>query len=113
MNPSWRFRLGLALTLAPVLGQFAVVGLLVLGLWRLYRHSGGRNLLLFAPVAWLFCNLSQYENMLYGMQMCHYFAVVGVVWALVFLTRWTKVGLALAIVCGVFASVSILNGLLV
>jgi hypothetical protein len=183
MNPSWRFRLGLALTLAPVLGQFAVVGLLgtnaligdevayvdfihtvmqrgpwlpmvwwqhnehrvvpmrltvallaplthwnlkaemyvsailaglvVMGLWRLYRHAGGRSLLLVAPVAWLFCNLSQYENMLYGMQMCHYFAVAGVVWALVFLARRTQGGLALAILCGLLASLSIFNGLLV
>ncbi len=62
-----------------------LAGLVLLGLWRLYRRAGGTDLLLFAPAAWLFCNLAQYENMLYGLQMCHYFTVAGVVWALVFL----------------------------
>src|SRR5262245_20552122 len=57
--------------------------LVVLGLWRLYRRSGGSDLLLFAPVAWLTCSVSQYENLLYGMMTCHWFTVLGIVWALV------------------------------
>ena len=64
-----------------------LAGLVVLGLWRLYRRAGGTSLLLFAPVPWLVCSLSQYQNMLYGMMICHYFTLLGVVWALVFLDR--------------------------
>jgi hypothetical protein len=87
-----------------------LAGLVLLGLWRLYRRAGGTDLLLFAPAAWLFCNLAQYENMLYGLQMCHYFTVAGVVWALVFLDESR---MAPAVLCGLVASWSILNGLLV
>lgn len=90
-----------------------LAGLTLLGLWRLYRHAGGADLLLFAPVAWLLCNLSQYENMLYGLLMCHYFTAAGIVWALVFLAWRSVAGLALACLGGVFSSFSLLNGLLV
>ncbi|HET7469869.1 MAG TPA: hypothetical protein VFJ81_09355, partial [Gemmatimonadales bacterium] len=90
-----------------------LAALIVLGLWRLYRHAGGRDLLLFAPAAWLACNLAGYQNMLYGMMMCFYFTVLGVVWALVFLARRTLGGLLLAMGCGVMASFSILNGFVV
>src|SRR6185369_3688945 len=90
-----------------------LAGLTVLGLWRLYRQAGGKDLLLFAPVAWLYCNLSQYENMLYGLLMCHYFTAAGAVWALVFLDRRSRSGLVLAILCGLVASLSIVNGVLV
>jgi hypothetical protein len=90
-----------------------LAGLTVLGLWRLYRRAGGTDLLLFAPAAWLFCNLAQYENMLYGLLMCHYYAAAGVVWTLVFLARRSVAGFALACLCGIVASLSLLNGLLV
>lgn len=90
-----------------------LAGLTVLGLWRLYRQAGGKDLLLFAPVSWLYCNLSQYENMLYGLLMCHYFTAAGAVWALVFLDRRSRSGLVFAVFCGLVASVSIVNGLLV
>ncbi|MFL6195902.1 MAG: hypothetical protein ACJ75H_17110 [Thermoanaerobaculia bacterium] len=90
-----------------------LAGLVVLGLWRLYRRAGGADLLIFAPAAWLFCNLAQYENMLYGLQMCHYFTALGIVWALVFLARGSAPGIGLAALSGFTASVSILNGFLV
>jgi hypothetical protein len=90
-----------------------LAGLVVLGLWRHYRLAGGTNLLLFAPVSWLYCNLAQYENMLYGLLMCHYFTAAGVVWAMVFLARRSNTGLVLAVLCGLIASLSILNGLLI
>ena len=61
--------------------------LIVLGLWRLYRRCGGGGLLLFAPLAWLACSLAQYEILLYGLLTCHYFTILGFVWALVFLDR--------------------------
>ena len=90
-----------------------LAGLLVLGLWRLYRRAGGESLLLFAPVPWLVCSLSQFQNMLFGMMMCHYFTLLGVVWAFVFLDRRSGGGLAAAVLCGTAASYSIANGLLV
>lgn len=90
-----------------------LAGLVVLGLWRLYRRAGGASLLLFAPVPWLVCSLSQYQNMLYGMMICHYFTLLGVVWALVFLDRRSGGGLAAAVFCGATATYSIANGLLV
>ena len=90
-----------------------LAGLVVLGLWRLYRRAGGESLLLFAPAAWLVCSLAQFQNMLYGMMMCHYFTLLGVVWALVFLARGSAGGLAAAVLGGATASYSIANGLLV
>lgn len=90
-----------------------LAGLVILGLWRLYRRSGGESLLLFAPVAWLVCSLSQFQNMLYGMMICHYFTLIGVVWALVLLARRSVPGLVAAVLCGLLASFSIANGLLV
>jgi hypothetical protein len=90
-----------------------LAGLGILGLWRLYRRAGGDSLLLFAPVAWLTCSLSQFQNMLYGMMICHYFTLLGFVWGLVFLAAGSAGGLAAAIVCGALASYSIANGLLI
>jgi len=87
--------------------------LVVLGLWRLYRRSGGRDLLVFAPLAWLACSLAQYENLLYGMMTCHWFTVLGVVWALVCLDRPGFGGFAGAVFFGFLASFSILNGFLI
>jgi hypothetical protein len=91
----------------------ALAGLIVLGMWRLYRQAGGVDLLLFAPVAWLVCNLGQYENLLYGLLMCHYFTAAGTVWALVFLARRTTAGLFIAVLCGLLASLSVFNGFLI
>jgi hypothetical protein len=90
-----------------------LAGLVLLGLWRLYRLAGGDGALLFAPTAWLVCSLAQFQNMLYGMMICHYFTLLGVVWALVFLARGSAGGLAAAVLCGATASYSIANGLLV
>ena len=90
-----------------------LAGLVILGLWRLYRRSGGESLLLFAPVPWLVCSLAQYQNMLFGMMMCHYFTLLGVIWAFVFLDRRSAGGLAAAVLCGLTATYSIANGLLI
>jgi hypothetical protein len=45
--------------------------------------------------------------------MCHYFTLLGVVWAFVFLDRRSGGGLAAAVLCGLTATYSIANGLLV
>jgi hypothetical protein len=100
-------------TVAEMYLSVVLAGLVILGLWKLYRRSGGEDLLLFAPVAWLVCSLSQYQNILFGMMMCHYFTLLGVVWALVFLARRSAAGLVAAVLCGLLASFSILNGLLI
>jgi hypothetical protein len=85
----------------------------VWGLWRLYRLTGARSPLLFAPVAWLVCSLAQYENMLYGLLMSQYFTLVGMVWALVLLFRGTAASIVAAAGCGAVASCSVVNGFLV
>lgn len=100
-------------TRAEMVLSLVLAGVTVLGLWRLYRRAGGEDLLLFAPVPWLVCCLSQYQNMLYGMMICHYFTLAGVVWALVLLDRRSGGSLAGAVLCGLTASYSIANGLLV
>jgi len=90
-----------------------LAGMIIYGLWKIYRRSIGDDLLLFAPVAWIVCSLSQFEIMLFGMMMCFYFTVLGVVWALVFLAWRSPGGVLLALLCGFMASFSILNGLIV
>src|SRR5262245_38110397 len=57
-------------TVAEMYLSVALAGLVILGLWKLYRLSGGEDLLLFAPVAWLDCILSQFQHMLYGLVLC-------------------------------------------
>lgn len=98
---------------AEMYASAVLCALVVLGLWRLYRRAGGSDLLLFAPLAWLACSLSQYENLLYGMMTCHWFTVLGIVWALVCLDRPGIGGFAAAVFFGVLASFSILNGFLI
>ena len=100
-------------TVAEMYVSVALAGLVVWGLWRLDREHGGGDLVLFAPAAWLVCSLAQFHNMLYGMMMCHYFTLVGVVWALVFLSRRGSAALTAAVFCGLLAELSIANGLLV
>jgi len=90
-----------------------LAALLVFALWRIYRSIGGTDLLRFAPVPALVCSLAQYQNMLYGMQMCQYFTMAGVGGAIAFLALPTTAAVIAAIVCGLIASFSVLNGLLV
>src|SRR5215211_1211150 len=114
---AWKRAAALVLVFAPLSLPFLLIAVLstlvVLGLWRLYRRSGGSDLLLFAPLAWLACSLAQYENLLYGMMTCHWFTVLGIVWALVCLDRPGFGGFAGAVFFGFLASFSILNGFLI
>ncbi|HEV8240581.1 MAG TPA: hypothetical protein VGS57_14525 [Thermoanaerobaculia bacterium] len=100
-------------TRAEMWASVALAALTVFGLWRLYRHLGGDDLLLFAPVAWLVCSLGHYENMLYGMMVSWYFVVVGVVWMLVLLSAPGALLVAGAVLCAFTAAFTNLNGLLV
>lgn len=100
-------------TVAEMYVSAVLAGVVVWGLWRLYRQCGGTDLFTFAPAAWLVCSLAQYQNILYGLMTCHYFTLAGLVWALVFLGRPGAPSLAAAVLCGLVATSSIANGLLV
>jgi hypothetical protein len=90
-----------------------LLGVITLGIWKLYRDAGGSEPALFLPVALLLCSLAQYMNMLYGFMTCHYFTIAGMVWALVFLLRRTWTGLLAAIAAGFVAMTSTLNAILI
>jgi hypothetical protein len=82
----------------------------------LCQFKGTKYLLLaFAPVSWLFFNLNQYENILWGWQIQIYLAVLGFVASVFLLERSGKIDvyLALSLVSGIVASFSFINGLLV
>jgi hypothetical protein len=98
---------------AEMVASVGLGGLIALGFWRLFAPRGGRDLLLFAPIAGLAAGLAQYENMLYGLQTCHFFTVLGVVWAVVWLLRGSRPAFGWALLAGEVASWSILSGLLV
>lgn len=90
-----------------------LAGLLVGVLWSVYRSLGGRDPMRFAPISALVCCLAQYENMLYGLQMCQYFTTLGVAAAVALLALSGGLAFAGAVVCGLTASFSLVNGLLV
>jgi hypothetical protein len=102
---------------AEMLCSVGLSALIVLVLWRVYRAWGGSSnaagLLAFAPVAWLVCSLSQYENQLYGMMVCHYFTALGAVASLWLLTRGGWISTWLAVLAAVVGAFSIVNGFLV
>ena len=96
----------------------ALTGLLVFALWRIFRDMRGRDderhaLLVFAPLAWLACSLSQYENQLYGMMVCHYFTVAGGVAAIWLLGRPGRLSTWLAVLAATISATSVASGLLV
>lgn len=103
--------------LAEMLCSAGLSALIVLVLWRAYRVSGATSgvsdLLAFAPVAWLVCSLSQYENQFFGMMVCHYFTALGVVLSLWLLARHGWVSTVLAVLAAILGAFSIGNGFLV
>jgi hypothetical protein len=90
-----------------------LTGLIAWGIWTLYRAAGSGHPAYFIPVALLLCSLAQYMNMLYGLMTCHYFALAGMIWAIVFLTRETQTGLVAAIACAFAAVVSCLSAMVI
>ena len=90
-----------------------LTALIALGIWKLYRAAGPGRPAYFVPAALLLCSLAQYMNILYGLMTCHYFTIAGMVWAIVFLTRRTRTGLAAAIACALGALVSTLNAMII
>ena len=99
-----------------VIGNLSLMGLLVVFVWALRRKSGlvwHRLPVLYAvPVALLLFNLSQWENMFWGMASLQNFSVV--LWVLAtfyLLTHTNRWGLALPM--AVLATLTSGNGLLV
>lgn len=96
-------------------GNLSLVGLLAIFVAVLRRNdsrAGGWPALYAVPVALLLFNLSQWENMFWGMAALQNFSVVlWVLWAVFLLThtnRWP-----LAVLAGVLATITSGNGLLV
>jgi hypothetical protein len=98
-------------TKAFMYASVVLAALVIAGFWKIYRDAGGRSTWRFVPVAWLFCSLAGFENMLYGLQAGFYFTALGVVGALALIGSSTTVGIAAAF--GALASASTFNGLLV
>ncbi|MFL6232805.1 MAG: hypothetical protein ACJ76N_06690 [Thermoanaerobaculia bacterium] len=102
---------------AEMLCSVGLSALIVLVLWRVYRSrvggSDAAGLLAFAPVAWLVCSLSQYENQFFGMMVCHYFTALGAVASLWLLARGGWISTLLAVLAAVMGAFSIVNGFLV
>lgn len=96
----------------------AVLMVLVAALfWPVYRRSGGEStragVLAFVPVVWLACSLSQYENLLCGLQACFPMSALFALAALLLLAgeRWYEcVG---AVACAVIGAFTLASGFVV
>jgi hypothetical protein len=91
-----------------------ICGLFLLAYVRL-RGGGYRALFIFAPVSFILFSFRQWENLLWGWQICWGMAALFVTLALYLLAVRSRVWLsfALAVVSGVVASFSVLAGLVV
>jgi len=102
---------------AEMLASVALTALLLVGLWGMHRMSGASSravdILAFAPVSFLACSLSQFENQFYGLMVCHYFTASGAIVALWLLARRGIVAVAVALVAAFVAATSVGSGLLV
>jgi hypothetical protein len=79
----------------------------------IYRKTAGTSSWGFVPIAWLVFSLGQWENILFGMQLCFYLQVSGTVFALYFLSLKSWQSALAAILCALVASLSLNAGLLV
>lgn len=100
-------------TLAEMYVSFCLLLLILLFWWRMFRHIEPTGLWAFVPLAWLICSLGQWENLLTGWQLQFYLGVLAVLLAAERLSRGTWPSLCAAVACGVVASFSFSNGLLV
>ena len=87
-----------------------LTALIAWGIWMLYRAAGPARPAYFVPAALLLCSLAQYMNILYALMTSHYFALAGMVWTIVFLTRRT---MAAAIACAFGALISTLSAMVI
>lgn len=93
-----------------VVGNLSLVGLLLLFIAVLRQYN--RPLLYAVPVAWLLFNLSQWENMFWGMAALQNFSVVlwvlAALYGLTYTNRW-----GLALLPALLATLTSGNGLLI
>lgn len=87
-------------------------------LFKMYQKgktSTYSSLLLFTPVALIFFTPRQFENIFMGWQIQYYLGILGVVASIYFLNKTDKVdyNFLMAIICGIVASFSVINGLLI
>lgn len=87
-------------------------------IFDMYSRRSGisvRTMLMFVPAVWLFFNLRQFDNILWGWQIQIYMCIFGVIASIYMLDRMEKLDcwLAGAIICGVLATFSFVDGLLV
>lgn len=93
-----------------VVGNLSLLGLLGLFMAVLHRHN--RPVLYALPVAWLLFNLSQWENMFWGMASLQNFSVVLWVLAAIYVLTYTP-NWRLALLPAVLATLTSGNGLLI
>lgn len=85
--------------------------------WPAYRRSGGgamrADVLAFVPVAWMACSLSQYENLLCGLQACFPMSSLFALLALLLLagSRWYQP--LFAVVCAAAGAFTLASGFVV
>lgn len=91
-----------------VVGNLSLIGLLAV--FAAVLHRGGRTLVYAVPVALLLFNLSQWENMFWGMAALQNFSVVLWVVTALYLLSYTD-HLGLAMVSAVLATLTSGNGL--
>lgn len=105
----WLFN-QLSYTHLMVVGNLSLVGLLLL--FIAIVHRAGRPILYAAPVSLLLFNLSQWENMFWGMAALQNFSIVLWVLATFYFLSYTR-QLGLAFMLAVLATITSGNGLLV
>lgn len=101
---------------AEMLFSWMLVCMTMVIIWRMYTEdfgTSGSALTKFVPVCWLLFNLRQYDSILSGFQLQTYLCVAGSAGSIYLLRNtgtWRFVG---AIMCGLVATFSFANGLLV
>ena len=98
-----------------LIGNLSLIGLLAIFMAALRRSlltSTGRSVIYAVPIAFLLFNLSQWENMFWGMAALQNFSVVLWVMAAFFFLSYTNQW-GLAFVAGVLATLTSGNGLMV
>jgi len=90
-----------------------LAGLLLASLGLIYTRACRGSLWGFVPLSWLVFSLGQWENILWGWQLIFYLQTAAAVLGVYFLAGNSLRSLIWAILCGIVASFSLSNGLLI
>lgn len=98
-----------------ILSVLAFALIIKMYMYGKYSNFSISSLLLFLPVSSLFFTPRQYENILWGWEIEWYMVVLGVIVSVYFLNKADKVdyNFLIALISGIVASFSTMNGLLV